>query len=282
MATRITVLVDDRTAFPWVAAEHGLALWIEHEGRKLLFDTASPGHALLANASALGIRIEDAEAIALSHGHIDHTGGLGTLAPRMGGVDVYAHPDVFIAKYAKSSAGWHARGIALTQGQLEAAGMFPRLAKGPQEVLPGVLLTGEVERDPRLVPSTPHLYTDSPVGRVIDPFRDDQALVLRVGSDLVVLAGCAHSGIVNLCRAAQRLMNPRSLLGQGRLRAVVGGFHLVGASPQFVQATIEGLQALGPEAIHPCHCTGEPATRALAQAFGFRCKPAAAGTVLEF
>ncbi len=282
MATRITVLVDDRKVLAGLSTEHGLALWVEHDGRRLLFDTGAAGNTIVANAAILGIRLEDAEAICLSHGHIDHTGGLAALAPRLGGVDIYAHPDVFGKKYAKSASGWHPRGIAMSQSQLEALGIFSHLSKGAQEVVPGAMLTGEVERDPRLAPSTPHLWADSAVGRIIDPFHDDQALVLRCEGGLVVLSGCAHSGIVNLCRGAQRLMNPRGLAGQGRLRAVVGGFHLVAASPQLLAATVQGLRELDPEAIHPCHCTGDQATNALVQAFPFCCKPICTGSVLEF
>lgn len=282
MATRITVLVDDRKELGGLSTEHGLAFWVEHEGHKLLFDTGASGQALLANAALLKVRLEDAELMCLSHGHLAHTGGLVALAPRMGGVDVYAHPDVFVGRYAKASGGWHNVGIAMSQSRLEAAGIFSRLSKGPQEVVPGALLTGEVERDPRLVPPTPHFYADSAVGRIIDPFRDDQALVLRCKGGLVVLSGCAHSGIVNLCRGAERLMNPRGLLGQGHLRAVVGGFHLFGASPQLVAATVQGFRELDPEAIHPSHCTGQPAANALTQAFPYCCKPVAAGSVLEF
>ena len=283
MATRITVLVDDRKAQPALATEHGLAFWVEHDGHKLLLDTGASGQALLRNAEALGIRIEDAEAIVLSHGHFDHTGGLAAVVPRLGGVDLYAHPDIFVPKYSKSAAGgWHSIGIAFTQAQLEAAGIFCRLSKDPQEVAPGIWLTGEAPRDPRYVPSTPHLYADDPVGRIIDPFHDDQALVLCGPDGFVVVSGCAHSGIVNLCRAAQQIANPRRLVGQGHLRAVVGGFHLGSASVEQLQLTIEGLHALGPDFVYPCHCTGEPATRALAQAFP-RCRQAiAAGSVLEF
>lgn len=288
MSTRITVLVDDRKDNGALATEHGLALWIEHEGRKFLFDTGASGQRLLSNAAVLGVRVEEAECICLSHGHFDHTGGLGALAPRMGGVDIYAHPDVFGRKYAKTSTGWQAIGIAMSQSQLEAVGIFSHLSQGPQEILPGLrhdqgaLFTGEVAREPRFVPSTPHLYADSAVGRIIDPFHDDQALVLRCRGGLVVVSGCAHSGIINLCRAAQRLMNPRGLVGQDHLRAVVGGFHLVGATPALIQATLDGFRELDPAAIHPCHCTGEPGMQALTQAFPYCCKPIAAGSVLEF
>ena len=283
MPTRITVLVDDRKAQPALATEHGLAFWVEHDGHRFLFDTGATGRVLLANADALGIRIEEAEAIVLSHGHLDHSGGLAAIAPRLGGVDLYAHPDVFVPKYTKTPSGaWHSVGIAMTQDALEAAGILTRLSKGPQDVLPGITLTGEVPREARYVPSTPHLYTDGPTGRIIDPFHDDQALILRAPGGAVVLSGCAHSGIINLCRATQRLVNPRRLIGKDHLFAVVGGFHLAGGSPQLLAATLEGLRELYPDVIRPSHCTGEPALRALAEAFPRFCEPFSAGSVLEF
>jgi 7,8-dihydropterin-6-yl-methyl-4-(beta-D-ribofuranosyl)aminobenzene 5'-phosphate synthase len=77
-------------------------------------------------------------------------------------------------------------------------------------------------------------------------------------------------------------MNPRHLVGQSCLRAVIGGFHLGDASPQLVAATIEGFRELLPTAIHPLHCTGEPATRALVQALPDRCHPIGVGSVMEF
>jgi 7,8-dihydropterin-6-yl-methyl-4-(beta-D-ribofuranosyl)aminobenzene 5'-phosphate synthase len=283
VATRITVLVDDRKALGGLSTEHGAAFWIEHEGRKLLFDVGSSGRVLLENAALLGIRVEEAEAILLSHGHFDHSGGLGLLAPRLGGVDLYAHPAAFGRKYTRASSGaFHSIGIGMSQAQLEALGILCRLSKGSQEVVPDALLTGEVERDPRFVPSTPHLYTDAPSGRIIDPFADDQALVLRTEGGLVVVAGCAHAGIINLCRGAQRLMNPRRLIGKDHLRAVVGGFHLSAAAPQLVEATAQGFRELDPEVIHPSHCTGEAAVHAFNRVLPDSCRPISAGSVLEF
>ncbi len=276
MATRLTVLIDDRTGAPGLAAEHGLALWIEHDGHKLLCDTGASGTARRKNAATLDIRIEEAEAICLSHGHYDHTGGLGVVIPGLRGTHLRAHPAAFAPKYARRAKRWRSIGIALSREALDAAGIHVHLAEGPQEVSPGATMTGEVERDERFVPHTPRLWADGPSGRQVDPFRDDQALILRSGDSLIVVSGCAHAGIINHCRAASRLM------GDARLRAVIGGFHLVGASPKLIERTIEALRELNAEAIHPGHCTGGPAVRALAQAFPARCKPYAAGTTLRF
>jgi 7,8-dihydropterin-6-yl-methyl-4-(beta-D-ribofuranosyl)aminobenzene 5'-phosphate synthase len=276
VATRLTVLVDDRADALGLAAEHGLALWIEHDGHKILFDTGASGRVLLANATALGIRLEEAEAACLSHGHYDHTGGLGALVPRLRGARLYAHPAAFGPRYARSSTGWRSIGIGLSRGALEAAGIHVHLSEEPQEVCPGACLTGEVARDAQFVPQTPHLWADGPSGRQADPFHDDQALVLRGEDGPLVVSGCAHAGIINHCRAAARLMDDE------RLRAVVGGFHLVSGPPQLVQRTIEALRDLDVGAVHPGHCTGKAAMAALTQAFPGRCEPYVVGSVLIF
>jgi 7,8-dihydropterin-6-yl-methyl-4-(beta-D-ribofuranosyl)aminobenzene 5'-phosphate synthase len=276
MSTRITVLVDDRRESRAVKAQHGLSLWIEHDGYAILFDTAATPRVLERNAEALGVAVEYADAICLSHGHYDHTGGLAGILPDLGGADLYAHPDIFTPKWRKRLwLFWRSIGMPLSWEALEDAGLRLYLDEGPQEVCPGAMLTGEVERDPRFVPSTPHLLAGEPGERRVDPFRDDQALVLRGEEGLVVVSGCAHSGTINLCRAAQ------SITGEERLRAVIGGFHLVGASPTLLEATIEAFRELDPQALHPCHCTGMPAMKALRAAFPDRCHPLAGGSVLE-
>ena len=90
---------------------------------------------------------------------------------------------------------------------------------------------------------------------------DDQALIAHVaGRGLVVLTGCGHAGVINICRYAQRLT------GVEKLHAVIGGFHLAG--PLFepvITDTVSALEQLAPEVIVPAHCTGWKATHAIAR-----------------
>jgi len=282
LATKITVLVDNRAERPGLATEHGLSLWIEHGDCKILFDTGASGRALLANAEALGIELADAGAICLSHGHLDHTGGLAAALPRLAGADLYAHPRVFAERFSHSTSGWHSIGMPLSPEEIERAGVLTHLSENPTEVCPGATLLRAVERDESLVPPTPHLYARGPAGRVPDTFPDDQVLVLEVGEGIVVVSGCAHGGIANHCRAAQRHVDPEGKTARGEIVAVVGGFHLEGTPRQFVEATIEGLRRLGVRRFFPCHCTGRQGAEALRKAFGVACQPVAAGAALEF
>mgnify|MGYP006310633887 CR=1 FL=1 len=74
----ITVLMDDVAGDDRVQAEHGLCLHVATDHGDLLLDTGQSG-AFAANARALGVRLDRVGHVILSHGHYDHTGGLGTL-----------------------------------------------------------------------------------------------------------------------------------------------------------------------------------------------------------
>ena len=73
---RVTALADNSVAAPDLLAEHGLSLLIEADDRRILFDTGQ-GKVLAANAPALGVPLSPLDALVLSHGHYDHTGGPG-------------------------------------------------------------------------------------------------------------------------------------------------------------------------------------------------------------
>jgi 7,8-dihydropterin-6-yl-methyl-4-(beta-D-ribofuranosyl)aminobenzene 5'-phosphate synthase len=81
--------------------------------------------------------------------------------------------------------------------------------------------------------------------------EDDQALVINVrDKGLVVLAGCAHAGIVNTVEYAKEIS------GNAKVLAIIGGFHLALASDDEIQQTIDHIKSLNPRVIAPSHCTG--------------------------
>lgn len=278
---KITCVVDNaakRSSHFW--GEHGLAFLIETENDRILFDAGQSGTVLLHNLAILGIEPGDLTALALSHAHGDHTGGLASLLERAPGLPLFAHPDLFRERFSRRGEKVKSIGLSLTRGALaERADLH--LSAEPTEIAPGVWTTGEIA--PRPEPegrSARHLVRQGD-GWAPDPYRDDMALVLETGrgrspepvEGLVVICGCCHAGLLNTLAHVRRTFGDE-------IFAVAGGFHLADADEAQLRHTIEVLKMYGSPRLYPNHCTGERAYVALASAFGDRVALCPAGTTL--
>ncbi len=270
--TRLTFLIENRTVRADLATEHGLSVLVEHGGHSVLLD-AGASRMLVRNAGVLEADLSRLCAIALSHGHYDHTGGLdavlGKAPPDM---PVYAHPSALAERYAVVP-GEAPREIGFRGGDLARSRM--RLSCDPVEIAPGVLLTGQIPRTSGFEDTGGPFYLDTE-GKEPDPILDDQALFVTTGAGNILVAGCAHSGIVNT------VMHAAAITGDDRFLAVVGGMHLAGAGQERLIRTTLALTEMKISRIGPAHCTGESACSVLAAQFGDRFLHCAAGTVLEF
>lgn len=271
---RLTFLVEDSVTRPGLRAEHGLSVLIEHGGRRFLFDTGQ-SDLLLQNARALGLPLENVEAAVLSHGHYDHTGGLPSLLSALGGLKVFAHPAALEKKYYLApGAPPREIGLPMERARLEAACELV-LSASPQPVAPGLLTTGEISaRHPFEAIGEP-FFKDAAGGQR-DGLPDDQSLIIEAPGGPVLLAGCAHAGIVATMEHAGRM------LATGHLQAVIGGLHLLEASQERIERTVEAFRRFGVARIGLAHCTGIEATLALWRAFPGRCFLCPVGTVVEF
>lgn len=271
---RIIVLADNSVGSRGLLAEHGLALWIELGGRRVLFDTGQ-GFALGPNAAALGVDLSRAEAVVLSHGHYDHTGGLGEVLRQARNPRLYAHPAAFADKYARNSdgssrdIGMPNRGEMLTRTR---ASFVP--VDGPIEVAPGLRASGPVPRLTEFEDTGGPFFLDRDCATP-DPLPDDQAVYVETSGGIVVLLGCGHAGMINT------LWYVRTLTDGRPIRAVIGGMHLRTASDERVRRTIVELERLGSPRLYPCHCTGFTASARFWGTFGDRCSPCAVGTIID-
>jgi 7,8-dihydropterin-6-yl-methyl-4-(beta-D-ribofuranosyl)aminobenzene 5'-phosphate synthase len=268
--TTITILVDNHAGDGLVPV-HGFALWITFGNRHILFDTG-PGEELLINAQALGIDLAVTDTIALSHGHYDHSGGLEHALRLARSANVYCHPGAVQPRYAVRN------GLPkpLRMGREDMAALDRvneervHWVQQPVWLSDDIGLTGPIpRRAPFEDPGGPFFL--DPAGHRPDPIDDDQALWIHTRQGIVVCVGCAHAGLINTLDYVR-------FLNQGQsIRAVIGGFHLVGASDERLAQTLTALHRFDPALIVPCHCTGEKAVRALQQAFGDRVHPGWAG-----
>lgn len=257
----ISVLADNRAPEGFIR-EHGLALWVETDGMRLLFDTGQ-GTALIENAEKIGIRLALADAVILSHGHYDHTGGLAHMLSEARFPRVFCHPSTLRVRYSIHDGV--AKDVSIREPDRVAVEQLPsvrfcRLTE-PFLLSETVGISGPV---PRVVdfenPGGPFFL--DPEGLEADVLEDDMALWITTPHGLVVCVGCAHAGIVNTLHHVMNISG-----SAGRIRAIIGGLHLTSASDERIERTIKELQAFSPEVIVPCHCTGERALAALADAF---------------
>jgi len=273
---RVTTLVDDTAGSKGTQAEHGLSFWIETDSLRVLFDTGQGG-ALWNNARTLRIRLERTDAMVLSHGHYDHTGGLDRVLESAPDARVYAHPAAFEPKYKcdrNGSGSYIGAPAAARDTVLQHAGEWTRTTH-PTEIGNGLFVTGPIPRMTEFEDTGGPFFLDREC-RQPDLLLDDQAMFFATPQGTVVLVGCAHSGIINTAQYIQQLTENR------RIHTIMGGVHLVSASRERLEQTAEALRKTGVAQLALAHCTGQAGKAALEKAFPGKCPLCATGTYAEF
>ena len=274
----ITILVNNTSDRRTLLAEHGWAVWIEEGKHKILFDTGQ-SNIIQANASILGINLSETEAIVLSRGHYDHTGGLMMVLDSASKTDVYLHPEAVKPKFGcRNDEPCRSIGMpALTALNLSEHKNIRNLiwTNKSTEIFPDIIATGPIRRLADFEDVGGPFFLDA-FGAKPDPLLDDQALFFESAKGLVVILGCAHSGVVNT------LHYIAELTGQKEFFTVLGGMHLISASPERIEQTIEAFRIHNVQRIGTAHCTGAKATTKLWEAFPKKCFSCSVGTRLEF
>jgi len=266
MELRITTL-SENTAFArprGLLGEWGLSVLVEADEQKILLDTGASLSAA-RNGTLLGVNWPRIEAIVLSHGHYDHTGGLRKVLTRIKKqVKVIAHPDVFVAKYIQVSKDESPVyiGMPFQKTELESLGADFQLSSEPVWLSQNVVTSGEIPMTTEYETVDAGLYVRQSGELVPDTVADDQALFIKTEQGLVVILGCAHRGAINTLRHAQKVTATESI------HMVIGGTHLIRASEVQLEMTIAELKEFGVRRLGVSHCTGMAAAVRLAQEFG--------------
>ncbi|MBK9132845.1 MAG: MBL fold metallo-hydrolase [Betaproteobacteria bacterium] len=283
--------------------EWGLALHLEStrgsETRQVLVDFAYTSETLLNNLLLAGIDPAKLDALALSHGHYDHFGGMvGFLKANKGklktGLPFYLGGEECFCTRELNVQGDAGSFGAMDRQAIQDAGLTVTFAEKPSILADHGFTTGWIPADSFervLAPTRMSVGMDGGLGcapagmpeakrnltKVPDDFQHEQATAFHVkGRGLVVMTSCGHRGIVNSVRTAIKVS------GVTKVHAVLGGFHLAPHAPEYQRQTLSELQALNPDLLIPMHCSGETFVSMVQQAMPERFVRSSTGTRFIF
>lgn len=257
----IRILTENTTACPELTAEHGLSLYIEANGLRILFD-AGQSDAFAENAQRLGVDLSGVDLAVLSHGHYDHGGGL------MRFLELNDHAPVYVSRHA-FGGHYNASGkyIGLAPELMDHPRLIP--AQGVMEIGEGLTLYAGEDMT-MVAPMDSAGLTRCECGvQLPDDFRHEQYLLIREGEKTVLISGCSHRGILNIAAAFEP-------------DVLVGGFHLMKMDPaiegdaqrlEYAAQTLLGYKTL----YYTGHCTGEAPYAFLKARMGERLMPLTTG-----
>jgi 7,8-dihydropterin-6-yl-methyl-4-(beta-D-ribofuranosyl)aminobenzene 5'-phosphate synthase len=265
----IITLVENLAYKQGTKGEHGLSFLVKAGGKQILFDTGQ-SDLLFDNAKILNVDLEKVDAVVISHGHYDHTGGLEAFFRINDQAPVWLKPGALEQKLSKST------------GEARYIGIDKAISRDYRDRFHFVTESFEIAPQLMIVPSIGHYYGfEQPSFAMLvekegqvenDLFEDELFMVKDHPEGLTVLAGCAHRGIANICRSAMELT------ANERIKLVLGGTHLKGASSGRIKKTVKAFEELPVEKYGLCHCTGLPAFISFASTFGEAVRYAHVGT----
>ncbi len=277
MTTRLTILCENSVGLPFdVIGEHGFACFVETDKGNYLFDTGQ-GFGILQNSLALKKDLRTIEAVMISHGHYDHTGGLPAVLKQRGTVDVYGHKDIFARRVWSKGEITRDIGIPFRRNYLESLGAEFKLGTDLVEVGPGVYLSGEIPRQNTFEKDDVNMTLITDKGTLLhpDPLLDDLSMLVETDKGLIIVLGCAHAGMINIIDYAIKELN------QKRIYAVIGGTHLGFSSDEQFEETLRVIEQYNIQRIGVSHCTGLEKASLLHARLGDRFFFGTVGAVLE-
>jgi 7,8-dihydropterin-6-yl-methyl-4-(beta-D-ribofuranosyl)aminobenzene 5'-phosphate synthase len=267
----IMVLAEDSVEYESsLLGQHGISLFLKAESaktvRRVLMDVGQNFDALHFNMNALGIEPGSIDSVVLTHCHYDHTRGLVKLleSANKGDIAIVAHPDIYRIHFITDPHLRHI-GVGMDDGKrkVEDAGGTFYLTRDPLQIMTGISTTGEVQRRTDFEDPGLSLFTVESGSVVPDPMKDDISVILNVrDKGLVILSGCSHAGIVNIVHQAVEIT------GISQIEGIIGGFHLVEASEEKIEKTVDALTRFNIHWIAAGHCTGFRAQASLYTRFG--------------
>jgi 7,8-dihydropterin-6-yl-methyl-4-(beta-D-ribofuranosyl)aminobenzene 5'-phosphate synthase len=271
----VKTLVENTSLAEPLGAEHGLSLYIETLKHRILFDLGQ-GSLFLENALKMKVDIAEVDLVVISHGHFDHGGGLEAFLRANSRARIYLHKKAFDDHYAK-----------LPDGSIIPIGLNKELMNNPRFIFVDDYLRIDEELELFSAVKGRELYSTANRSLLMqvreqiqeDTFEHEQNLIINECGKVLLLAGCAHNGIVNILN---RMLEIRPAPAD----CVIGGFHL--HNPPTNQSEDEELiKAIGQFLIqtgsqfYTGHCTGLEPYKILKDIMHEKIKYLATGGVVE-
>ncbi len=267
---RVTILYDAFSDNKALTKDWGFSALVEHDGKRILFDTGNNAATFEHNVKALGVDLSKLDFVVISHRHTDHTTGLKYLLSVNPNVPIYAPLESFGIFGGAVPPALIKPVTALPERMRYYDGKYPdkiptgypwsggnfQLIDKLTEISPGIFIVFTISK----TPGTLELR--------------ELSLVLREPDGLSVIVGCSHPGIEEILQAASAI--------DPHFHFLCGGLHLVSTPETEIDRLVDNLKNKWKlEKIAPGHCTGEPAFLRLQKAFGDDYLYAGAGTRLE-
>jgi len=274
---KITTLIENHpsTNQPVLEAEHGVSFFIENLGHVIMSDVGQTGN-FATNAVKLGCDLARVEALAISHYHYDHGGGLRQFFQKNQEAKVYLRQVLSDVDYVAISASQPDRYIGLDKGLL--AQHEDRIVKVDQNwaIFPWFHLLVDIPWEYPKPSGDQRLMMKKGDQILPDTFEHEMVMVLEGAQGLVVLTGCAHNGVLNMVAATQKAFPGKPIL------AVIGGFHLHHEGDERIREIGKTLLSWEIPHVVTGHCTGDAAMDILAEVLGETLRPLHSGLILEF
>jgi 7,8-dihydropterin-6-yl-methyl-4-(beta-D-ribofuranosyl)aminobenzene 5'-phosphate synthase len=267
---RVTILYDAFSDSKAVTKDWGFSALLEHDGKRILFDTGNNAEIFRHNVESLGVDLSKLDFVVISHRHSDHTTGLKYLVDVNPTVPIYA---------ARESFGMF--GGIVPPALIHPAVALPSRMRYFDGVVPSNLSTGNIFRGgnfvlvDKLTELAPGVYLVPTISKNAGTLElHELTLAIKGAQGLILIDGCSHAGVEEILQAATAI--------DPHVHMIFGGLHLVATPEPEIDVLVGNLRDKWKvDKIAPGHCTGEPAFLRLQKAFGENYLYAGAGTRIE-
>ena len=266
---RVTILYDAFGESKDLTKDWGYSALVEHEGKRILFDTGNSAATFEHNVKAMGVDLTKLDFVVISHRHTDHASGLRYVFS--------VNPNVTVYVPADGANGFG--GVTIPKAFLRADDSLPpkmRYYGGaePEHFAAGKLYdTGNFVLVDKTTEVSPGIYLLRTVSQKKGTLElPELTLAIRRPKGLLLVDGCSHAGIEAILQEASAV--------DARTEIVWGGLHLVTAPVEQIDTLVDDLKNKWKvQRIAPGHCTGEPAFARLKKAYEENYVYAGLGTV---